>query len=104
MDRSAFRTASESGGRQSPGHLALVVRSEIDLQNPPEEPPREVKHELLWRLAVRLLRDHQPETVCTCVASQADTGKGATCMTCRSHSPCSGQRMALLGLSVALGT
>ncbi len=53
----------------------------------PGEPPENVRSEVLWRLAARLYRDH-PQ------ASEACSG-------CRQPWPCSGRRLAELGLARA---
>lgn len=78
----------------------------VNLQNPPDEPPHGVSDELLWRLAVRLFRSvtTSPRR-CTCRVSSNEDARDAKprCVSCRQLSPCSGQRMALLGLSAALG-
>jgi hypothetical protein len=52
----------------------------------PGEPPARVRSELLWRLATRLYRDHD------------HNDGGAACLTCRQPWPCSGRRLAELGL------
>jgi hypothetical protein len=67
-----------------------VGRVRDDEQNPmaPGEPPEQVRSEVLWRLAVRLYRDHA----------------GATdhrCGSCHQPWPCSARRLAELGLSRA---
>ena len=59
---------------------------------PGEEPPAGVVCEILWRVAARLCRDHQP----------AASGAG-TCAGCDRPWPCSGVRVARLGLSAAKG-
>lgn len=64
-----------------------MVPVEVDLKNPTEEPPREVSCEILWRLAVRLHREHQH-----------DPANPTQCAGCRQRWPCSGRRMAELGL------
>jgi hypothetical protein len=52
----------------------------------PGEPPERVGSELLWRLATRLYQDH-------------DRGSGETvCAACGQAWPCSGRRLAELGL------
>jgi hypothetical protein len=66
---------------------------EVPLGQPGEEPPPQVRSELLWRLAVRLFWEHQPDP-----GVPADL---RTCGTCRRPWPCSGQRMAQLGLNEA---
>ncbi len=65
--------------------------------DPPDEPPSGSVAELFWRVAVRLFRDHftplataePPEDRCT---------------RCRQPWPCSGRRLALLGLLAAART
>ena len=52
----------------------------------PGEPPEPVSSELLWRLATRLYRDHDPRP------------GGAECVICHQRWPCSGRRLAELGL------
>jgi len=61
--------------------------------HPGDEPPTGVGSEILWRVAARLFRDHQP-TAC-------GAGAGRTCAACDRPWPCSGVRMAQLGLSAA---
>ena len=61
--------------------------------HPGDEPPAEVVSEILWRVAVRLLRDHQP--------APAMGASGSTCASCAQPWPCSGVRTAELGLSAA---
>jgi hypothetical protein len=53
----------------------------------PGEPPPWVRSEVLWRLAVRLYRDH--------------SAAGEECGGCRQRWPCSGRRLAQLGLERA---
>jgi hypothetical protein len=60
--------------------------------DPPEEPPPQVTSELLWRVAVRLYRDHPP-----------DPHAQDRCARCPHPWPCSGRRLAELGLSAATG-
>jgi hypothetical protein len=62
---------------------------------PGEEPPGEVASEILWRVAARLFRDHQPRP--------ADSQAPPVCAGCGRPWPCSGFRMAELGLSAAMG-
>lgn len=123
-------------------HSIALWQTTIDLQNPPEEPPRQVTSELLWRLAVRLFREHvlavghhvvAPDLALTSLASPglaltslASTGLALTslgsrgmvppglvrvgappteprCARCAWPWPCSGRRLAELGLNTALG-
>lgn len=70
-----------------------MIRFEAPVTHPGEEPPPQVRSELLWRLAVRLFREHQPDP---CPATDP-----RTCATCHRPWPCSGQRMAQLGLNEA---
>jgi hypothetical protein len=67
-----------------------MIQAETDHYYPTEEPPREVSCEILWRLAVRLFREHQ-----------CDPTDPPRCAGCRQPWPCSGRRMAELGLSEA---
>ena len=63
------------------------------LANPPAEPPPQVSSELQWRLAVRLFHEH----------SLDETGKEiARCLGCGHPWPCSGRRLAELGLIAAV--
>jgi hypothetical protein len=55
----------------------------------PGEPPDQVRSEVLWRLAARLYRDH------------GHTIDGDRCKICRQPWPCSGRRLAQLGLKRA---
>jgi hypothetical protein len=70
------------------GYVRTVVRG-----NPPGEPPLTVTSELLWRLAVRLFRDHSAEL--------ATHDEAVHCARCRQRWPCSGRRLAELGLTAA---
>jgi len=62
--------------------------------DPPEEPPPQVSSELLWRVAVRLYRDHSRDR-------QAPTQDEPRCARCPHPWPCSGRRLAELALTVA---
>ena len=82
----------------------MVIQEVELLRDPPDEPPPGVTHELLWRVAIRLWREHQPKLACTCGTEQhvgIPTGV-PRCGSCHNLSPCSGWRLALLGLSEAL--
>ena len=59
-----------------------------------DEPPEEVASEIAWRVAARLFRDHQPGPV--------GGGAQSTCASCGRPWPCSGVRMAELGLMSAV--
>jgi hypothetical protein len=72
-----------------------MIRVETAGIHPGDEPPAEVVSEILWRVAVRLLRDHQP--------APAPGEASVTCTCCARPWPCSGVRMAELGLSAAKG-
>jgi hypothetical protein len=79
------------------------MRPNVDPNDPPAEPPPSVEHELLWRIAVRLYRDHQPQAACECGVGIHPPKReaGPTCLGCGKPSPCSGRRLALLGLNTA---
>ena len=64
------------------------------LAHPGEEPPGEVASEIAWRVAARLFRDHQP-------GPGGGEGGRPSCATCGRPWPCSGVRMAELGLMSA---
>lgn len=64
--------------------------------DPGEEPPDAVTSEILWRLAVRLFRDHAGGPT-----PQPDSP--IRCGTCRQPWPCSGRRLAELGIAEAIG-
>jgi hypothetical protein len=61
-------------------------------REPPEEPPPQVTSELLWRVAVRLYRDHSID--------QREPDE-ARCAHCPHPWPCSGRRLAELALAAA---
>jgi hypothetical protein len=62
--------------------------------DPPEEPPPQVSSELLWRVAVRLYRDHSRDR-------QASNQDEPRCAHCPHPWPCSGRRLAELALTAA---
>jgi hypothetical protein len=68
-----------------------MIATEIDLSRPPEEPPPSVRAELLWRIAVRLLREH----------TEIAAGSVLRCQHCDQPWPCSARRLAELGLRQA---
>ena len=72
-----------------------MTRITTSVTCPGDEPPGGVGSEILWRVAARLFRDHQP------AVSRA--GPARTCAACDRPWPCSGLRMAQLGLSAAKG-
>jgi hypothetical protein len=68
----------------------------------PGEPPPGVSSELTWRLAARLFHDHHPEPGCpNCSAGPADPAENR-CANCGQPWPCSGRRLAELGLKQAV--
>jgi hypothetical protein len=60
--------------------------AEVMTDGPPGEPHERVRSEVLWRLAVRLYRDHD------------HTSAADRCRSCDQPWPCSGRRLAQLGL------
>ena len=58
----------------------------------PGEPPPGVTSEMLWRLAARLFADHRPGP------GRPDSAPDRQCGSCRQSWPCSGRRLAELGL------
>jgi hypothetical protein len=72
-----------------------MTGAESTAARPGDEPPAGVGSEILWRVAARLFRDHQPGT--------SGAGPVRTCAACDRPWPCSGVRMAQLGLSAARG-
>ena len=67
---------------------------DVTVPGPGEEPPPAVASELLWRVAVRLLRDHP--------GGSARSEQGPRlCARCLQPWPCSGRRLAQLGLDRA---
>jgi hypothetical protein len=69
---------------------------DLAVPDPGDEPPPTVTSEMLWRLAVRLLRDHTG-------GSTVPSSGTRLCEQCRQPWPCSGRRLALLGLDRAAG-
>ena len=69
---------------------------DVTLPGPGEEPPPTVSAELLWRVAVRLLRDHPDGSV-------GPAAGRPLCAQCHQPWPCSGRRLAQLGLERAVG-
>jgi hypothetical protein len=67
-----------------------MTRVDTAVNHPGDEPPGDVASEIAWRVAARLFRDHQP-------GPDGDGGR-STCATCGRPWPCSGVRMAELGL------
>jgi hypothetical protein len=83
------------------------MRSQAD--GPPEEPPVHVTSELLWRLSVRLFHDHsvgsgRPGGAAEPGALGVAGEPVAVCAGCGRRWPCSGRRMAELGLNAASTT
>jgi len=62
------------------------------VNRPGQEPPRDGAGEMTWRLAERLHRDHGEPTP---LASEG------VCRSCGQPWPCSGRRLAELGLKAA---
>jgi hypothetical protein len=62
--------------------------------DPPEEPPPQVRSELLWRVAVRLYRDHARDR-------QVPAEDEPRCARCPHPWPCAGRRLAELALTAA---
>jgi hypothetical protein len=75
----------------------------IDVHDPSEEPPVQIRSELLWRLSVRLFREHVAAgPICSrCAESLAPPGTGLECAWCGQPWPCSGRRLAEVGLNAA---
>lgn len=71
----------------------------------PGEPPPGVTSELTWRLAARLFHDHRREPACPDCPNSSVRPVGAAaarCANCRQPWPCSGRRLAELGLNRAV--
>jgi len=72
-----------------------MVKVAFDREDPPGEPPEDAGSEMLWRIAVQLFRDHS-------TGSGGPPGHGQLrCRSCGQPWPCSGRRLAALGLSAA---
>ena len=63
----------------------------FDLADPPAEPPPEVTVPIMWRVAVRLFRDHEP-----------GDRPPDRCRQCQHPWPCGARRLAVLGLRCAV--
>lgn len=70
-------------------------RMSFDIDNPPEEPPADCQHRLLWRLARALWEAHRPDNAGICVA----TG----CWHTNQRDPCRLTRLAQEGMRTACG-
>jgi hypothetical protein len=68
----------------------------------PGEPPPGVTSEVIWRLASRLFHDHYREPGCRRCAPEPGGAADARCANCRQPWPCSGRRLAELGLNRAV--
>ncbi|HZO64515.1 MAG TPA: hypothetical protein VFB74_05900 [Kribbellaceae bacterium] len=65
----------------------------FDVDAPPEDPPPGVAHPMLWRVAVRVSRDHS-----RAVRDAADL---IVCLLCLQEWPCFGRRLAYRALVAA---
>jgi hypothetical protein len=70
-------------------------RMSFDVDNPPEDPPADCPHRLLWRLARALWEAHRPDSTGFCVA----TG----CWHTNQRDPCRLARLAQEGMRTACG-
>jgi len=70
-----------------------MVKAAFDREDPAEEPPADTHAEVLWRIAVRLYRDHS--------TSGPHYPPHPLCGNCQQPWPCSGRRLAMLGLRTA---
>ncbi len=70
-----------------------MIRTTTQFEVLSDEPPAQVTSEIVWRLAVRLFRDHGP-------AGPDDDPR--RCARCDQPWPCSGRRLAELGLNAAV--
>ncbi|SDZ06980.1 hypothetical protein SAMN05444365_105157 [Micromonospora pattaloongensis] len=66
----------------------------FDPDDPPDDPPEQVRQPMMWRLAVRLLRDHQ--------GAPAGPAGDPVCRACGDPWPCRPHRIARRGLVAAL--
>jgi len=71
-----------------------MIESSERFRDPPDEPPPQVTSELLWRVAVRLYRDHSADR-------PAQPEGELRCARCPNPWPCSGRRLAELALASA---
>jgi hypothetical protein len=65
----------------------------FDPEHPPDDPPPGVAQPMLWRVAVRLHRDHDVVV--------RDRAGALVCDLCRQRWPCFGRRLAQRGLLAA---
>lgn len=68
---------------------------QIDWSDPPFEPPKEVMQPMLWRLAVRIWRDHIPQVQ---VEPSDPAQPGRRCRVCELRWPCPARGYAERGL------
>jgi hypothetical protein len=88
------RRFPEAGRAVSSGaEEAEMVELGFDLADPPDEPPPGIGSEILWRVALRLYRDHD----------QPARWTPPRCRQCQRPWPCSSRRLAVLGLLAATG-
>jgi hypothetical protein len=71
-----------------------MIESPTRTPEPPDEPPPQATSELLWRVAVRLYRDHTMDP-------RASAPDEPRCARCAHPWPCSGRRLAELALTAA---
>ncbi|HLT10254.1 MAG TPA: hypothetical protein VK028_05535 [Micromonosporaceae bacterium] len=78
----------------------MTVRA---LTPPGEEPPAAVSSEILWRVAVRLYREHGAAQTSPTdpLTDSPSTDPPPTCVRCGQPWPCSGRRLAELGMNAA---
>jgi hypothetical protein len=68
----------------------------------PGEPPTGAASELIWRLAARLFHDHHPVPGCPMCSAEVAGTADSHCASCGQPWPCSGRRLAELGLNRAV--
>jgi hypothetical protein len=81
---------------QTPGipEGAAVADLPFDLTDPPDLPPKDVRHAMLWRVAICLFRAHSPGF---------PAGVLVRCRVCGHVWPCPGRRLAERALIEACG-
>jgi len=71
-----------------------MVELAFDLADPPDEPPPGAGPEILWRVSLRLYRDHDLPA----------RWPPPRCHQCQNPWPCSARRLAMRGLLAAAGS